>query len=137
MNILIKWLGERRGKRLCRYCKNTWLNNFVPGDNCVTCPKCRALYSFDWKHTPWPTSFKNMLADPDRLKRIHINFYRNYRGESKDYQVLHNFVSKETEIITDFGSWCTPHTSLKFPLMADKITPYNVQEKVKTFLMLS
>src|SRR5579864_2495769 len=132
MNRLTKWLGKRQGKRLCWYCKDTWLSGFYDNGNCMTCPKCNSSYIYNWKRPFWPTKqVTAFTADPDQLSSIEIAF----QYKDKSCFVNHRFIDKQTRIVIDWGKWTLSNPTFTLPLCVDKITPFNVEEKVKTICL--
>lgn len=136
MNRLSKWFGKIRGKRLCHYCKDTWLSGFYTNGNCMNCPKCRTTYVYGWRALPWPRKVDHTISqgDPDKLTTVQIYFHTLRNGKRNECIVVHDLIDKQTQIIMEFGKWSFSNPTFTFPLMKDKITPFNVKDKVNTIV---
>lgn len=134
MNSLVRWFQEKRGRRLCHYCPDTWLTWFSENSNCMFCWKCNATYVYDWKVKRFPDAHFRSQGDPDSLRSVQLYFHNTRGKERKECILVHNLIDKQTQIIMDFGKWTFANPTFIFPLMKEKITPFNIQEKIKTVL---
>lgn len=139
MNKLTKWWYQRNGKKLCRYCSETWLKGFYENGNCMSCPKCNTTYVHSWKaKSRWPKKWKpghGSIGDPEILHSIQLYFYRTKDGLRKECVVKLNIIDKTTTIILDFGKWTFSNPTLVLPYLIESLTPFNVAEKVRNIMV--
>lgn len=139
MNPITKWLKLRRGRNLCHYCPDTWLEGFYYNGNCMDCRKCGTTYVYGWKaKSRWPKKWKpgqGTVGDPKALKGIQFYFYRTKNCMRKECVVNVHLVNKTTTIILDFGKWTFSNPTLTLPYLIESLTPFNVADKVKKIML--
>lgn len=140
MNKLSKWVGEFRGKRLCHYCPDTWLNGFHSNGNCMNCPKCQTTYVYNWRPTnTWPKKWvpgMGSRGDPNKLLHIQFHYQRLVDYVNQDCVVYLNLKDKTTDIILDFPKYTFSNPTMTLPYLVN-FTPTNVKDKVKRILLFS
>ena len=139
MNPIVKWWKLKRGRTLCHYCPDTWLEDFVTNGNCRNCPKCHTTYVYAWKpRSRWIKKWKSghgSVGDSKFLLYIQLYFYRTKDGVRKECLVSLNVVDKKTSIILDFGKWSFSNPTLVLPYLMENLTPFNVADKIKKLML--